>query len=374
MSDTTKTADLARTIASIALRFGRVTRATLDHEGEPETDTTHTVMLQLLVIETLPKGRSLEVALALAAVHDLPEFLDGDICTARELPPAVRAMKEASERAAIEQLRELGLLNCVALIEAYERRDCWEAGFINIIDKCAPKLTHLINGGQALRALDMSVEEMAEKHRRQGAELRAKYPEQVEALALFDALCEACERELATELADGGLPGSLDIDDGYPSEDAVAAISRYRGDIAAARAWQTPQTQALLRADLDAQAQLGAQNREPRIVSLSGYPSHEPMHSKRVVWLADGAKQALFGGGCPPLADDLLLRAAIALDSMPREIDACQATLTLARIFAPGLELQAERDALLTSLASQLCDPMAELARACATNQRLLRS
>lgn len=237
MSDTTKTADLARTIASIALRFGKVTRATLDHEGEPETDTTHTVMLQLLVIETLPVGRSLKAALAFALVHDLPEFADGDVCTARELTPAVRAMKESSERAAIEQLRERGLANCVALIEKYERRDCWEAGFVYVIDKCAPKLTHLLNGGQALRALDMSVEEMVEKHVRQGAELRAKYPEQVEALALFDALCDACERELAGALEEGGLPGSLDIDDGYPSEDAVAAISRYRGDITTARAW-----------------------------------------------------------------------------------------------------------------------------------------
>lgn len=156
---------------------------------------------------------------------------------------------------------------------------------------------------------------------------------------------------------------------------------------------QTPQTEALLRADIDSQAPPVAELLEPRLVSLIGYPVHDGKN-ERVVALADGAKQALFGGGCPPLPDDLLLRAAIALDSMPREIDACQATLTLARNFAPSLEcyccresdgacllgtttcgkLQAERDALLVSLASRLHDPVAELARACENNRRLMGS
>lgn len=51
-----------------------------------------------------------------------------------------------------------------------------------------------------------------------------------------------------------------------------------------------------------------------KTITVTDYP--EGTRRERVLALANGAKHALFGGGCSPLPDATLLRAALALDRM----------------------------------------------------------
>jgi len=190
--------DRAQRVADVALLFGETMRATQHPDGRPESDTTHTVMLGMLVVELAPEGCDLGKLLAMVLVHDLPEYHPDvkDTCTAWGLSDSEKAEKAARERWGVEQLRELGLERIVALIEEYETQVSPEARWVRYVDKVCPKLTHLRNGGSALRAIGMTFADMISKHAEQGAELRAMYPEQDQARELFAAACRRCEAEL----------------------------------------------------------------------------------------------------------------------------------------------------------------------------------
>lgn len=102
---------------------------------------------------------------------------------------------------------------------------------------------------------------------------------------------------------------------------------------------------------------------------IVGYPTGN--RRERILALANTAKHALFGGGCPMLSDDALIRAALAIDRMRGSSLAEVAVVNIAAFFSPehDHEQSAETRELL---ATPLCDPAAMLAQAVANNARLL--
>ncbi len=189
-------------IAELILRFGRVDRATRHPDGiRPESDTDHTVMLAVLALEIahahpeadLRPGLLAELALA----HDLVEAYAGDTDTAGGLNPDAKAAKAYRETRALAQIRTLGTRWIERAITVYERQDTPEARFLRYLDKITPKLTHTLNGCATARQRGRSLQSLREDHQRQGAELRAQYPEWADLLGpLFDAASAACENAM----------------------------------------------------------------------------------------------------------------------------------------------------------------------------------
>jgi 5'-deoxynucleotidase YfbR-like HD superfamily hydrolase len=200
----------ALAIASAALTFGQVQRATLHPDGTPESDAAHTVMLALLVADVAAQeGLDVGLAVQFAVVHDLPETYAGDTCTARALSPEEAAAKAAREAASLERLRgELGPCWTTALLERYEAQREPEARLVRYLDKVLPKLTHILNDGLALAAIDMTAEEVERNHAAQGAKLRALYPSMAATRALFDEACALALETMRRREAASPLPKS----------------------------------------------------------------------------------------------------------------------------------------------------------------------
>ncbi len=189
-------------LARIVLQFGRVQRATQDELYGNETDTTHTVMLALLAASLAPLEAvplHAERVLRFALVHDLVEVYAGDTNTTRALTPEQAVEKWRNEMRAFGRLSaELGYTGSVHgwILEAitdYEEQKEPEACFVRCLDKLLPRLTHLINGGSALRVQGVTRAEMVERHIRHSAELQDRYPQFTNLLSLFKAVDVACE-------------------------------------------------------------------------------------------------------------------------------------------------------------------------------------
>lgn len=182
-------------VASLSMDFGLIRRVTLHFNGERETDTTHSFMLALMVLEC---GRdlvpSLDVAVAcqMALVHDLPEIFAGDTPTMIPLCAADREAKEERERAATARLgallgEESPLLR---MLRRYERQACLESVFVRYLDKFTPKYTQILSGGLAVRSAGLSSDEYVKVLRLQGEKLRRMAPDLVVMHEAFEDLCE----------------------------------------------------------------------------------------------------------------------------------------------------------------------------------------
>ena len=184
-------------LARVSLAFGLVQRATAHPDGTPESDATHTVMLGITAPE-LARREGLDplLASAFAMVHDLPEVYALDTNTARGLTPEQREAKDSRETSARERLRtELGADSWVMqLLERYEAQREPEARLVRYVDKILPKLTHVQNGGLALRRIGLGARELVEKHHAQGRELAERYPEFSVVRTIFEQACEAAEQ------------------------------------------------------------------------------------------------------------------------------------------------------------------------------------
>ena len=190
------TLDRIQAIADLTLALGEVNRATQHPDGRAETDTTHTVMLSLIVIDLAHEnGVDRADATLFALVHDLAEAYAGDTNTARGLNPQQVQDKSEREAAALARIREdLSASPWVSSIIAhYEAQTNPAARFVRYLDKIMPKLTHRRNGCAAVKALGMTLEEVREKHVKQGLALRKQYPEFPALDALFWDACTACE-------------------------------------------------------------------------------------------------------------------------------------------------------------------------------------
>jgi putative hydrolase of HD superfamily len=190
----------ALVVGWLALLLGEVDRRTCHASGQPESDATHTVMLEWVVGEiAVGLGCDPLLAMAFASVHELPETLAGDVCTARGLSAVQRAAKREAEGKAVAQIgRWLGGSVLLALHARYEEQRELEARLVKLVDKLLPRITHMINRGVALQKIGMTWAEMKAKHSTQLAELRAEFPEpELEPVhELMRLACEACERSL----------------------------------------------------------------------------------------------------------------------------------------------------------------------------------
>lgn len=182
-------------IARLSMVFGQVRRVTLHEDGEPESDTTHTVMLAIFSMEVAHEcGYDSALAAQFAVIHDLPEVYAGDTNTARGLSEAEAAEKSRRETAAMLRLTDdLDGAITLSILQRYEAQREPEARLVRYLDKVLPKLTHYLNGGSALRALGLTASDVHVKHAQQGEQLASQYPEMADARHLFDAACGLIE-------------------------------------------------------------------------------------------------------------------------------------------------------------------------------------
>ena len=192
-------------VAELTLKFSRVPRATRHEDGiRVETDSDHTVMLTVLACAYAARyAPHLDVGkiAQFAAVHDLVEAHAGDV-QSLGMSADTRRLKELAEHEALVRIdRELADLPWIAhTIYEYEALASEEARYVKIMDKVLPKLTHLLNGGAALREHGFSYEKAHADHLKQRAQMESEYP-QAAALAVFDAIITACAQQWGIEVA-----------------------------------------------------------------------------------------------------------------------------------------------------------------------------
>jgi 5'-deoxynucleotidase YfbR-like HD superfamily hydrolase len=141
---------------SLANRYGDVVRATLDNQGNRETDARHAVHLMSVAVPYAAQyypELNLGLVGSYALIHDFPEAYTGDTPTFG-MSHEEYASKIAREESAIDQLRQdlsrhPELFN---LINAYEHQTQSEAQFIKRFDKEDPYFTHQKNRGKQLVA------------------------------------------------------------------------------------------------------------------------------------------------------------------------------------------------------------------------------
>lgn len=182
-------------LASVSLDFGRVNRITSHQDGvTPESDTDHTVMLQLIAVSLARKfaprlspGRVAELAL----IHDLVEVYCGDTSTIRALDSAEAQAKREREAEAAEKLaaRFGGVFPwIVERLYEYERLRSPEARFVKAVDKILPKMLALLNDCKTPRSQGLSAEELFHRYQVQAIEVSgysADFPEILEIKAKF---------------------------------------------------------------------------------------------------------------------------------------------------------------------------------------------
>lgn len=188
-------------LGELALQFGTVYRVTLHQDGVTrESDTTHTVMLGLIAMQTAydmgwdryQRGMIAQYVM----VHDLVEARCGDT-NSFDIGPEAQARKKAIEEKAMEQLREEFSEDgkwIVRLIDHYERQEDPEARLVRYLDKAMPKITHILNNCVAIKAMGKTHEDLVRVHRAQLADLNKKYPELAEVLSpLMDEIMKMTE-------------------------------------------------------------------------------------------------------------------------------------------------------------------------------------
>jgi len=194
-------ADAVIDLGRLAMAFGRIDRTACYHPGGEmkESDTDHTVMLgwiaPALAERCFPQ---LDVGLVaqFALIHDLPEVYAGDTPTLR-ISTAGRAEKAQREAAAVVRLwGEFGhsLPWVPEMASRYEAQHDPEARFVRGLDKCLPKIVHLLDGAQGLREERMGSAELAQVFERQQADMETYVGEFTE---LMDLRAELVSRVVA---------------------------------------------------------------------------------------------------------------------------------------------------------------------------------
>jgi len=176
-------------MAKLVLQFGQVHRATLHPDGEPESDTTHTLMLMMMAVtlaKTFERGIDLELVMTMALVHDLVEAKSGDFNTVNGLTDEQRAEKTRREAEALRWLEaefeDTEFEWVPRAVHEYNEQSTYEARMVRYLDKVLPKFTHILNQG---RSLNMTRDEFLTARKNQLKELDILYPEQDQVRELF---------------------------------------------------------------------------------------------------------------------------------------------------------------------------------------------
>lgn len=183
-----------RDVGKLVLRLGEVERATQHPDGRQETDTTHTVMTQLVALRVAMVERAeldLGLVLLFALVHDLVEAIAGDVDTSRPLSDEERSAKRHREHEALFLIhRDLPWLG--RLIQDYEAQNTPEARLVRLMDKAMPKLVGDIAGGRTQRDRGQTALEVRDLGRAQLARLRPSCTDLPLALAIHEVATDRC--------------------------------------------------------------------------------------------------------------------------------------------------------------------------------------
>lgn len=186
--------DLAEAVIDLgrmALAFGRIDRTSCYHPdgATKESDADHTVMLgwiaPALAARCFPH-LDMGLVAQFALIHDMPEVYAGDTPTLR-ISEEGRKLKAARERGAVNRIRsefEARLPWVPEILERYERQVEPEARFVRGLDKCLPKVVHLLDGAAGLREERMGSTELADVFGRQQADMACYVGEFTELMAL----------------------------------------------------------------------------------------------------------------------------------------------------------------------------------------------
>jgi putative hydrolase of HD superfamily len=195
-------ADAVIDLGRLAMAFGQIDRTACYHPdgATRESDADHTVMLGWIapaLAQALYNGR-LDIGLIaqFALIHDMPEVYAGDTSTLR-IDAAGRKAKAAREHEAIERISAEfhGRLPWVPfMVRLYEEQELPEARFVRGLDKCLPKIVHLLDGAQGLREEGMGSAELAEVFEQQRGDMERYVGEFT---ALMDLRAELVSRVIA---------------------------------------------------------------------------------------------------------------------------------------------------------------------------------
>jgi putative hydrolases of HD superfamily len=182
-------------LGRLALAFGRINRTACYHpDGDMrESDADHTVMLGWLGPALADRWfPSLDGGLVaqFALVHDMVEVYCGDTPTLR-IDAAGREAKAERERAAARRLvAEFGktLPWVPATVLLYEEQVEPEARFVRALDKCLPKIVHLLDGARGLREEGMTSTELTAVFERQRVDMTAYAGEFTDLMELREEL------------------------------------------------------------------------------------------------------------------------------------------------------------------------------------------
>lgn len=139
----------------LANQYADIERATLDHEGNSETDARHAIHLMKLAVpyamKYYPKLDTGKIA-AYSLTHDIVEAYANDT-PSLGITPEQKVQKDLVEAQAMKDLRrDYGTQwpEFVELIETYEALADDEARFTKAFDKLDPGFTHLYTHGVQL--------------------------------------------------------------------------------------------------------------------------------------------------------------------------------------------------------------------------------
>lgn len=200
-TDTKRLADALIDLGNLAMVFGRIDRTACYHPdgGAKESDADHTVMLgwiaPALAARCFP-DLDLGLLAQFALIHDAVEVYAGDTQTLRISGPG-RAAKKAREQAAAGRIFDefhSVLPWFPEMVYRYERQDEPEARFVRGLDKCLPKIVHLLDGCAGLHEFGISRAELAATLAEQDTDMRTYVGEFG---ALLDVRAELVSRVLA---------------------------------------------------------------------------------------------------------------------------------------------------------------------------------
>lgn len=141
---------------ALANTYADVERATVDRNGERETDSRHAIHLMKLAVpyarEFYPRLNQNKVA-TYALLHDIVEAYAGDVASLGISPEQAKE-KHKNEMQALATLRaEYGndWPEFVSTIENYEALSDIESQYVKTFDKLDPGFTHLQNKGVELK-------------------------------------------------------------------------------------------------------------------------------------------------------------------------------------------------------------------------------
>lgn len=194
-------ADALVDLGQLAMQFSRIDRTACYHPGgqRKETDADHTVMLGWLAPALANRCfADLDVGLVaqFALVHDAVEAYAGDTQTLR-IDGDGRAAKRAREAAAHNRIHAefaISLPWFPDMIERYEAQIEPEARFIRGLDKCLPKIVHLLDGCTGLHEFGISRNELTKTLAEQDTDMRRYVGEFT---VLMDVRAELVSRVLA---------------------------------------------------------------------------------------------------------------------------------------------------------------------------------